>query len=275
MENEVKKVFVKINQVWQKGTAVSQDTQTFKVQTNDTVSFDIKKDSNFLEFQKFPAQQFAVGDAKERLEGTYISFDKLPENIQDSIIQGREYLHSSSYIHEGKMRESVKMVQLLYSASSGSKLDVQIKRNEPVQLEEAKAYNHQFTKDEFDTMVNDGKTIAFTGKSSQGETFTKLAYYEPKLNDIRTKSALTANTYFYGQKLTKQQADAINKGLEPEVTIDTKNGKKTYLVSYSARAEKFVTKSIEQSKINKMAVKTSVAVDGQKKKRSINKAMSL
>ncbi len=274
MEKQVEKVFVKINQVWQKGTAVSEDGQTFKVKTNDNLSFEIEKGSKYLEFQKFPAQQFAVGDAKERLEGAYVSFDKLPENIQDAIIQGREYLHSSSYINDGKMRESVKMVQMLYSSTSGSKLDVQIKRNEPVKLEQAKAYNHHFTQAEFDTMVKDGQTISFMGSSTNGETFTKLAYYEPKLNDIRTKSALTANTYFYGQKLTPQQADAINKGLEPEITIDTKKGKKTYLVSYSPRAEKFITKSVEQSKMNKMEVRSAVTV-GEKKRKRVNQGLSL
>lgn len=274
MEKQVEKVFVKINQVWQKGTAVSEDGQIFKVKTNDKLSFEIEKGSKFLEFQKSPAQQFAVGDAKERLEGAYVSFDKLPENVQDAIVQGREHLHSSSYINEGKMRESVKMVQMLYSPTSGSKLDVQIRRNEPVKLEQAKAYNHQFTKEEFDSMVKNGQTIAFTGSSMNGDTFTKLAYYEPKLNDIRTKSALTANTYFYGQQLTKKQAEAINKGQEPEITINTKKGKKTYLVSYSPKTEKFITKGVEQSKMNKMKVGKTVKV-GEKKRKNANQAMSL
>src|SRR5690606_35579621 len=115
MEKQVEKVFVKINQVWQKGTAVSEDGKTFKVKTDNYVDFEIEKGSKYLEFQKFPAQQFARGDAKERLEGAYISFDKLPENIQDAIVQGREYLHQSSYINEGKMKESIKMVQMMYS----------------------------------------------------------------------------------------------------------------------------------------------------------------
>jgi len=275
MEKQVTKVFVKINQVWQKGTAVSADGLTFKVKTNDNLSFEIEKGSTYLEFQKFAAQQFAVGDAKEKLEGAYVSFDKLPENIQDAIIQGREHLHSSSYINEGKMKESVKMVQMLYSPTSGSKLDVQIRRNDPVTLEQAKAYNHQFSKGEFDNMVKNGQTISFTGSSMSGETFIKLAYYEPKLNDIRTKSALTANTYFYGQQLTKQQADSINKGMETEITIGTKKGEKTYMVSYSAKAEKFITKSVEQSKMNKMEVKNAVTAGGEKKRKRTNQAISL
>lgn len=275
MEKQVEKVFVKINQVWQKGTAVSEDGQIFKVKTNDNLSFEIEKDSKFLEFQKSPAQQFAIGDAKERLEGAYVSFDKLPENVQDAIVQGREYLHASSYINDGKMKESVKMVQMLYSPTSGSKLDVQIRRNEPVKLEQAKAFNHQFGKEEFDAMVKDGHTIAFTGSSRNGDTFTKLAYYEPKLNDIRTKSGLTANTYFYGQRLTKKQAEAINKGQETEITINTKKGKKTYLVGYSPRTERFITKGVEQSKMNKMAVKNPAAVRSEKKRKSVNRSMSL
>jgi len=275
MEKQVEKVFVKINQVWQKGTAVSEDGKTFKVKTDNYEGFEIEKGSKYLEFQKFPAQQFAFGDAKERLQGAYISFDKLPENIQDAIVQGREYLYQSSYINEGKMKESSKMVQMMYSSASGSKLDVQIRRNEMVKLEHAKAYNHQFTAKEFDAMVIEGISIPITGSTVNGETFTKLAYFEPKLNDIRTKPALSGNTYFYGQKLTPQQADAINKGVETEITINTKKGKKTYMVTYSPRAERFITKTVEQSQMNKMEVKQAVTESEVKKKKSANQAIGL
>ena len=275
METQVEKVFVKVNQVWQKGEAVAKDDQTFKVRIPNRPDFEIKRDSKYLEFQKFPAQQFANGDAKERLEGAYISFEKLPDNIQDAIVKGGEYLHKSSYVNGGELKETIKMVQMVYSSTSGSKLDVQIRRTEPVKPDQAKAFNHQFTKEEFNQMVKQGKHVVFTGSKSTGETFAKLAYFEPKLNDIRVKPALSKNTYFYGQRLTQQQANAINKGQETEITINTKKGKKTYLVSYSPRAGRFVTKSVEQSKMNKIEVKQPVTVSAVKKKKSASQAISL
>ena len=266
MEKQVEKVFVKINQVWRKGEAVSNDEKTFKVRIADYMEFEIEKDSKFLELQKFPAQQFAMGEAKQRLEGAYISFDKLPKIIQDAVVRGEEYLHNASYVNNGVLKESIKMVQMIYNANTGSRLDVQIKRNEPVKLSEAKAYNHDFTESEFRKMVKEGKVISFEGKSGDGTTFTKLAYYEPRLNDIRTKSALTENTYFFGKKLTKEEAKTINEGKEAKISINTKKGLKTYLVSWSPRAERFVTKSLENSKLNSMQVKEAVTVGRQKKK---------
>lgn len=272
MENQIDKVFVKVNQTWQRGEATPKNESTLKVNVPNYREFEIEKKSKFLEVQKFPAQKFAYGEVKERLEGAYISFDKLPENIQDSLVRGEEYLHQSTYVNDGALKESVKIVQMVYSQDMGSKLDVQIKRNEPVKLDQAKAYNHQFTKEEFDSMVKDGKTIAFTGSSTNGNTFPKLAYYEPKINDIRTKSALSENTYFFGQKLTKQQAETMNKGSEVEITFDTKKGPKTYMVSYSPRAERFVTKTPEKTKAKEMSVEGAMTVSAAKKK---NKGQSV
>jgi len=272
MENQIQKVFVKINQTWQKGEASSKDENTFKVKVPNYQEFEIDKKNKLLERQQFPAQRFAYNEVKERLEGAYISFEKLPENIQDALVKGEEYLHNSSYVHEGSLKESVKVVQMLYSQSSGSKLDVQIKRKEPVTLENAKAYNHQFSKEEFDSMVKEGKTVMFTGSTSNGNTFPKLAYYEPKLNDIRTKSALSENTYFFGQKLTKGEAEIMNRGKEVEITIETKKGPKTYMVSYSPRAERFTTKTAENIKATELEVEGAKTVDASKKK---NKAQSI
>lgn len=274
MEKQVDKVFVKVNQVWRKGEAISKDEKTFKVRVPEYPDFAIQKNSEYLELQKFPDQRFAVGEAKKRLEGAYISFDKLDDYVQDALIKGEEYLHKSSYIKEGQLKESVKMVQLIYNQNSGSRLDVQIKRNNPVKLEDAIAYNHQFTTEEYNQMVKESKTIAFTGKSASGETFPKLAYYEPKLNDIRTKSALTENTYFYGQKLTKAQAQSMNKGEETEITITTKKGPKTYMAKFSPKAERFVTKLVENSKLNNIKV-AEVQTVGTVKKKSKGQAVSL
>ena len=276
MEKQVEKVYVKLNQVWQKGDAVAVNDTTYKVKTPDNLTFEIEKGSKYLEKQKFPAQRFAMGEAKERLEGAYISFDKLSENVQDAIVKGEEYLHQSAYPKDGVIKESVKMIQMVYSSTSGSRLDVQIKRNEPVKLENAEAYQHQFTKEEYDNMVKEGKTIEFTGTSLSGEKFPKLAYYEPKVNDIRTKSALTSNTYLYGQKLTQEQATSINNGIETKITIEkTKKGPVTYMVTYSPRAERFITKSLEKAKAREVDKKENMAVVGEKKKRQPNNAMSL
>ncbi|MDB4291761.1 hypothetical protein N9954_00020 [Maribacter sp.] len=276
MEKQVEKVYVKLNQVWQKGDAVAVNDTTYKVKTPDNLTFEIEKGSKYLEKQKFPAQRFAMGEVKERLEGAYISFDKLSENVQDAIVKGEEYLHQSAYPKDGVIKESVKMIQMVYSSTSGSRLDVQIKRNEPVKLENAEAYQHQFTKEEYDTMVKEGKTIVFTGTSLSGEKFPKLAYYEPKVNDIRTKSALTSNTYLYGQKLTQEQATSINNGIETKITIEkTKKGPVTYMVTYSPRAERFITKSMEKAKAQEVDKKEHMAVVGEKKKRQPNNAMSL
>lgn len=275
METQIEKVFVKMNQVWLKGEAIPATENTYKVRVPNYPDFTIEKESEFLEHQKFPAQRFAIGDAKERLEGAYISFGKLPDNIQDAIIKGEEYLHSSSYIADGSLKHQVKMVQMVYQQNTGSKLDVQIKRNEPVPSGEAKAYNYQFTKEEFDQMKDHGKVISFTGTSTNGEQFTKLAYYEPRLNDIRTKSALSEKTYFYGKTLTKQQADALNNGEETEITIPTKRGEKTYLVSWSPKAERFITKSVEPSKLNNMKVTAETVHPDVKKKRTRGQTVKL
>ena len=124
-ERTTEKVFVKLNQVWHRGDAVAMNDTTYKVKTSNNLSFEIDRDSKFLEIQKFPAQRFAMGEAKERLEGSYISFDKLPENVQDSIVRGEEHLQRSAYPKDGVIKESVKMVQLVYSPVSGSRLDVQ------------------------------------------------------------------------------------------------------------------------------------------------------
>tara|TARA_R110002050_G_scaffold271612_3_gene415122 strand:+ start:14353 stop:15174 length:822 start_codon:yes stop_codon:yes gene_type:complete len=264
MEKDVQKVFVKINQVWQKGEIVSKDGTTLKVKTSENMEFNIDESSQYVEQIKNPAQKFAYGDAKEKLEGAYISFNKLPNNVQDAIVKGEEYMHSSSYVHEGELKENVRAVQLMYNRQTGSKLDVQIKRNEPVKLAEAIAYNYQFTKEEFDLMVKQGKQVVFQGSSKDGEVFSKLAYYEPKLNDIRTKSALSENNYFYGQKLTKEQATIMNKGESAQITINTKKGEKTYMVNYSPKSARFITKTFEKENVNDLKVQSMV--DNQKKK---------
>lgn len=275
-EKQIEKVFVKLNQVWQRGEAVSVDDNTFKVKTADNLAFEIEKDSKYLELQKFPDQKFAVGEAKERLEGAYISFDKLQPNVQDRIIKGQEYLISTAQPKDGVIQESVRMVQLVYSPVSGSRLDVQIKRKQPVKLEDAKAYQYQFTKEEYNAMVKDGKNVVFTGTSLNGEKFEKMAYYEPRLNDIRTKSVPSSNSWILGQQLTQEQADSINKGIETKITIrKTKKGPLTYLVSWNPKTETFRYRSLEKAKTEEVGKKEQMTVGDLKKKKQPNAAMSL
>jgi len=270
MENQVEKVFAKINQVWQKGEIVSQEENMLTVKIPNYTEFKIDANSPLVEKLKSPGQKFAYGEAKEKLEGAYISFNKLSDNITDSIVNGNEYIHHHSYVNDGELKESVKAIQLIYNSKTGSKLDVQLKRNVPVVLADAKAYNYQFTKEEFKAMVTVGKHVVFNGSSNDGEVFQKLAYYEPRLNDIRIKTALSEKVYFYGQKLTLNQAASMNKGEPVEITIDTKKGKKSYLVGYNPKSEKFTTKSLEKIK----AIKTNEAKTVGKKKRSQHNSLA-
>lgn len=275
-ENNILKVFVKINQVWKKGEAISTDDKTFKVKTADNLTFEIEKNSKYLEVQKSPEQKFAIGEAKERLEGAYISFDKLEPNVQDTIVKGREYLISTAQPKDGVLQESVRMVQLVYSPTSGSRMDVQIKRKEPVKLVDAKAYQHQFTKEEYHSMVTDRKNVVFTGTALNGETFQKLAYYEPKLNDIRTKPAVSANMYALGQQLTQAEAETMNKGEEVKITIQkTKKGPLTYMVSWSPKTETFKYKSMEKAKAHEVGTKELKTVGDLKKKPQPSASISL
>ncbi|MEM9647139.1 MAG: hypothetical protein AAF969_01570 [Bacteroidota bacterium] len=258
MERQIKeKVFVKVNQKWQKAEVVSEKDGMVSVKTNEGQSFDLTRNSRWLEALKSPAQRYAYGDVKEQLEGQYISFEKLPENVQDNLVQGREYLHESTYVSEGQLKDSSKMIQMIYDQDQGSRLDLQYRRNEPITLEKAMAYNHKFSAEEFERMVEKKEFIVFQGTTTDGELFEKLAYYEPKLQDIRTKSALGPNTYLYGEKLTLDQANALNQGKAIEMDIKSNaHGSKPYLVSYSPRKETFITRNVDMSKAMKMDVVT-------------------
>ena len=263
MERQIsEKVFVKLNQKWQKGTITSEKDGMVSIKTNEGQVFDLPRTSKWLEPLESPAQRYAYGDVKEQLEGQYISFEKLPKNVRDSIVQGREYMHESTYVSEGQLKDSAKMIQMVYDRNQGSRLDVQYRRNEMVTQENAMAYNHKFTPKEFERMVEKKEFIVFQGTTNDGEIFQKLAYYEPRLQDIRTKPALTANTYIYGKQLTLEQANALNNGKELEMEITSKkNGTKPYMVSWSPRKETFITKNIDMKK----ALKMDVVTDEKKK----------
>lgn len=275
----VKKVFVKLNQKWENGEIESEQDNTVQVKLSDGQSLAIERGSSYMEEKKRPAQQYAYGDLKEKLEGQYVSYTKLTDNIKDQLVEGREYLHESTYVKEGKLKESVKMVQMGYNRNSGSVLNVQIKRNVPIKQEDAVAYNHKFTPGEFDKMVNKGKAIVFEGNSNDGEVFKKLAYYEPKLNDLRVKRALSENDYFYGKKLTSGQAESLNNGKEIKMTISSKTkGDKEYMVSYSPRSESFKTKSVEKMLAQKQQEKENLAekLDNKpEKKKSRSRGMKV
>jgi len=257
MENQLEKVFVKVNQRWQKANIVNEEQGKVNVLTQDGQSFTIDKGSKWLEVLENPAQRYAYGDVKEQIEGQYISFEKLPENVKDNLVQGKEHFHVSTYLSEGELKETSKMVQMVYDPNLGSRLFVQFKRNNPVTLDQAMAYNHKFSPDEFERMVSKKEVVLFQGITKDGELFEKLAYFEPKLQDIRTKAALTPNTYLYGSKLTAPQAKALNVGKEVEINIKTKSkGTKPYLVSYSPRNENFITKNLQMEKAKNLEVVT-------------------
>ena len=265
MENQLEKVFVKVNQRWQKANIVSEEQGKVNVLTQDGQSFIMDQDSKWLEKQQNAAQRYAYGDVKEQLEGQYVSFEKLPENVKDNLVQGKEFFHTSTYLSDGELKESSKMIQMIYDPNLGSRLFVQFKRKKPVTFEQAMAYNHKFSKDEFERMVDKNEVVVFQGITKDGELFDKLAYYEPKLQDIRTKAALTVNTYLYGAKLNAEQAKALNNGQEIEINIKTNsNGTKPYLVSYNPRNEIFITKNLQMEK----AMGLEVVADEKKKSSS-------
>tara|TARA_R110000765_G_scaffold9911_3_gene30858 strand:- start:41433 stop:42275 length:843 start_codon:yes stop_codon:yes gene_type:complete len=275
-EKNIERVFVLIAQVWQKGEAILVNNEKYKIKVANHPSFTLPKNDKDLEVIENEKQQFAKEDVKRRLEGAYISFGKLDDNIQDSILEGKEQLIRTTYISEGQLKSSVKMVQMIYNSTYGSRLDVQIKRNEQVKLEDANAYQYQFTKEEYNTMVKKGETILFTGTSLSGDTFPKFAYYEPRLNDIRTKSAVSPNQYVLGQQLTKEQADTMNKGEEVEITIrKSKKGPLTYLVRWSIKGQRFLYKNPEKAKAQEVDKKEHLTVGDLKKKKQPNNAISL
>ncbi|WP_086478219.1 hypothetical protein [Arenibacter amylolyticus] len=270
VENTVQRVFVYVNQVWQKGEAVSINDTTFKIKIHNHPPFEMPKNSIHVEARKTKDQQFAVADAKRRLEGAYISFEKLASNIQENIVEGKEALLTTTYIKDGKLKESVKMVQMLYHPTYGSKLDVQVKRTETVKWEEAIAYGYQFTKEEYHAMVQEGKTVLFTGNSLDGETFQKLAYFEPKLNNIRTKSTVSANMYVLGQQLTASQSEKLNQGQEVKITIKkTQKGPLTYRVRWNAKGQRFLYRNCEPLEQQK----AELSAHGETKKDQLNNTL--
>ena len=277
-EKNIIKVFVNLNQTWQVGQAIAVDDETFKVKTADGQVNTFKKDSEYLEVPKQEHRNHKYGfkEVQQRLEGAYISFKKLDPNVRNTIAMGKEYLLKTAYGKDGEAKESVRMVQMIYNPNTGSRLDVQIKRKETVKLEDANAYQYQFTKEEYNKMLKEGKTVLFTGTSLEGEKFQKLAYYEPRLNDIRANSALSTNTKLYGQLLTQEQADAMNKGIETKITIrKTRKGPLTYMVSWSPKIEEFITKNLEKAKSQEVGKKELLTVDDLKKKKQPNAAISL
>jgi len=265
MEKQVEKVFVKVNQKWQRATVTGEQDGKASVVTNDGQSFNVPKNKKYFEPIKSMDQKFAYKDLEEQLKGHYVSFEKLSPSVRDNLAEGKEYFYEGTYVSEGELKESAKMIQMVYDRNLGSRLDVQYRRNEDVTLDKAWAYNHSFSADEFERMVDKKEFVLFQGSTNDGEVFQKLAYYEPKVQDIRTKPALSTNTYFYGRTLTAKQADALNKGQELEMEIKSKvHGTKPYLVSWSPRRETFITKKVDLEKAKKIEVNSEV----KKKSRS-------
>jgi hypothetical protein len=260
-----RKVFVNLNQKWVKATVQEETDTKMTIYMPNVGSFEVDSNSRNIEEMSSPSQKFAIEDIKAKLEGEYISFSRLPTAMKNDLYEGKEYLHESTYLKDGKLVDApTKMVQMVYDEDKGSKVSLQYKRNEPLRPEEAIAYNYKFTQEEFEHMKDNNKHVQFQGVSNDGLLFDKLAYYEPKLNDIRTKPVLTEHTYFYGKKLSAEQAQVLNKGAATEITIDTQKGKKTYQVSFNARAESFTAKSLDKKK-NKDIKAKSETVKTEKK----------
>jgi len=270
MENQAEKVYVKVNQRWQRATVTGEQDGKASVVTNDGQSFNVPKNKKYYEPIKSLDQKFAYRDLEEQLKGHYISYDKLPKSVRDNLVEGKEHFYEGTYVSEGDLKESAKMIQMVYDRNLGSRLNVQFRRNEMVTLDKAWAYNHSFSADEFERMVDKKELVLFQGTTNDGEVFQKLAYYEPKVQDIRTKPALSTNTYFYGRTLTAKQADALNRGQELEMEIKSKvHGTKPYLVSWSPRRETFITKKVDLEKAKKMEVTPDV------KKKSHSRGMKV
>ena len=262
MEKQAQQVFVKVNQRWQRATVTGEKDGKVSVVNNEGQSFKVPKKKKYYEPIESKDQKFAYKDLEEQLKGHYISYKKILPNVRTNLTEGQEHFHESTYISEGELKESAKMIQMVYDRNLGTRLDVQYRRNEKVTLDEAWAYNHTFSADEFERMVDKKEFVLFQGSTNDGEVFQKLAYYEPKLKDIRTKPALSTNTYFYGVKLTAKQADALNRGQELEMVIKSKvHGNKPYLVSWSPRRQTFITKKVDLEKAKKLEVNP-----GEKKK---------
>src|SRR6056297_4160805 len=104
MENQAEKVYVKVNQKWQRATKTGEQDDKVSIATDDGQTFNLPKNSKYLEPIASKEQKFAYGDVKEQLEGHYISYAKLPESVRDNLAEGKEYFHESTYIRSEERR---------------------------------------------------------------------------------------------------------------------------------------------------------------------------
>lgn len=262
------RVFVNFNQTWQKAKITEKISENnVKVELNSGKTLEIKIDSNYIEKLNSPGQKYALADVKQKLEGEYISFEKLPTSVKQSISEGKEYLHSTLNTN-GK--EIVKLVQMKYSKRFGSILNVELKRNKELTLESAEAFNYKFSNEEFEKMKNNNEVICFEGCSTDGEVFKKFAFYDKRINSIRTKSLLNKKAYFLGKSLTDEEVDKLNNKERIEVVRNTKNGIKTYNISYNPRSENFNNHALTQEQSKSIGIVSEEVVKTQKKKSQAN-----
>lgn len=275
-KSQDKKVFVNINQIWEKASLTSENEEKYYVKTKGGQEFGVDKKDNLVEEIKHKDQKFAYRDVKNKVESVYISYNKIEDNHKDSLVKGKEYLSVIPKVINGDLKTITKMIQMRFDSKLGSSIDTQFKRKEDIKLGEAQAYNHVFSEKEFKAMRFEDKQIVFQGSSKDGEAFNKIAYYEPKLQDIRTKAALSENTYFFGKKLTENQAKALNSGASTEIEIkNTKTGEvKTYEVKFSAKSESMKTKSLDAEKIASIDV-TAETIKEESQKKNKNKGQTM
>ncbi|MBB3125255.1 hypothetical protein FHS04_002799 [Mesoflavibacter sabulilitoris] len=271
-EFKPKKVFVKINQKWESGTMISADENQIQVNHNSGTNTIKTEDVDKLIDIPFSKDQvFALKDVKEKLEGEYRSFNKLGSSDQEALAKGKEVfitITKEAKVENSETKELKPvgvMLQLRYSQSKGSELHQQYARKSELSLEDVKAYNYQFTQKEFDTMKHDKKPVLFQGvDSNSGEVFDKVAYFDTKLNDIRTKSPVKN---FYGTKLDEKQYKAINSGESVEIEY-TKKGDKTptkYTINHNFKTDTTYSKKVNE-KVKDMTVNDAKEVNAQKKK---------
>ena len=69
MEKQAEKVFVKVNQRWQRATVTGEKDGKVSVMTNDGQSFKLTRDKKWFEPIESKDQKFAYRDVREQLEG--------------------------------------------------------------------------------------------------------------------------------------------------------------------------------------------------------------
>lgn len=270
-------VFVDMGGSYLKAKVKEVQKDDLVLELRDGTKFLNPNDKASLEKQVRQDQRFAFADIKRKLLGAYVSWDKLSEVDRNDLASGKEVLYKNRYLKkvEGSdikiPKEIAKVLHLTFDGQNNATvLKVHNRNEKELKLEEREYFHHKFSKEEI-KKLEAGETIIFEGNSNDGEVFKKAAYIDRDLNDLRIKGVLTDKTVFYGQNLTAQQADVINKGGNVEITIDTSKGKKTYEVGFDFKRNSFTTKGLDKEKINNINTSFKPIIADEKKNNSEKK----